>query len=161
MALICVIALAVFGVLGIFSAKYRSLSVEAFDCVFRRITLRPCLTHFDQKLKMKIVGSILTRSPLAARFVFNHFEALSWAFVVVTLVTGVYSAYGLYNLWAYGNCNGPHSSEFCIFNPTGSLSCNSTHCEVKGCTCDGQLNCTAPQFAACEGNCTCLRTVCG
>ncbi len=63
----CLIALIVFSILGIFSATHRKLAKEAFDCVFRRITLRPCNTGFDQKIKGKIIGKLLNKSPKLAK----------------------------------------------------------------------------------------------
>ncbi len=42
--MICIFAFFVFAFLAIFSVTYRPLAKEAFECVFRRITLRPCET---------------------------------------------------------------------------------------------------------------------
>ena len=50
---LCVIALIVFGILGIFSASHREYAKEAFNCVFRKATFRPCNTDFNKKLKVK------------------------------------------------------------------------------------------------------------
>ncbi len=50
----CVVALVVLSIMGIFSASNRALAKEAFDCVFRRITLRPCPTGFDEKIKARV-----------------------------------------------------------------------------------------------------------
>jgi len=113
--MICLIALVVFGILGIFSAKYRALALEAFDCVFRRITLRKCNTSFDKKMKMKISSKLLQAHEGLGKFVFRHFEALSWLFTLLMIASMVFSAVGIYNFWAYGNCNGPNSSGFCIY----------------------------------------------
>ncbi len=60
--MICLIALFIFAVLGIFSAKYRELSKEAFNCVFRRITLRKCETGFDKKMKAGFVSRLIGKS---------------------------------------------------------------------------------------------------
>ncbi|MBI4053405.1 MAG: DsbA family protein [Candidatus Diapherotrites archaeon] len=114
--MICLIALVVFAVLGIFSAKYRRLALEAFDCVFRRITFRKCNTSFDRKMKMRISAKILEKHEGLGRFVFKHFEALSWFFTLLMIASIALSAWGAYNFWAYGNCNGPDSSGFCIYN---------------------------------------------
>lgn len=163
--MICLIALAVFAVLGIFSAKYRSLAKEAFNCVFRRLTLRNCETGFDKKMKAGIVSRLMDRSPRAAKAVHTHFELLSWFFTITLLVSLFYTGLGAYNYAVYGNCNGPHSDGFCIFNPQGSgdISCGSEHCAANGCTCGGfEENCTASNnYSACNGNCTCNKNVCG
>lgn len=120
--MICVIALIIFGILGIFSAKYRVYAKEAFYCVSRRITLRPCETKFDQKLKMKITGKLM-RIPRLARFVYRHFEAISWVFTITFITTTAYTVYSGYNYYLYGNCYGPESTGFCpyaIFEETYS-----------------------------------------
>ncbi len=153
--MICIVALVAFAILGIFSAKYRSLAKEAFNCVFRRLTLRSCETGFDRRMKAKIIGKLLARSPKTAGLVFRNFEAISWIFTILMLASIVLSAQGVYNYAVYGNCNGPHSSVFCIFNPEGSgnVSCGSKHCAIDGCICEGLKNCTASyNYAACKGN---------
>ena len=50
----CLIALIIFGIMGIFSASHRALAKEAFICVFKRVTFRPCDTGFKEKIKGKI-----------------------------------------------------------------------------------------------------------
>lgn len=154
---LCIIAFIVFGILGIFSAKYRTYAKESFSCVVRRITFRPCETKFDQKLKSKITGKLMKRSPSTARFVFKHFEILSWIMVITTIISLVIMGNSIYNLYTYGTCD-PHSTT-CIFNP-GAITCGSDHCAQKGCTCES-MGCDAPNYTACEGNCTCTHGICG
>lgn len=113
--MICLIALVVFGILGIFSARYRNIAKEAFNCVFRRITLRRCETGFDRRMKAKITGKLMARSPKAAGIVHRHFEAISWAFTILMIASMVLSLQAVYNYAAYGNCNGKQGG-FCIFN---------------------------------------------
>jgi hypothetical protein len=115
----CLIALVVLSVLGVFSASHRKLAREAFDCVFRRVTLRPCDTGFDVKVKASILGKFMSRSPKMAKFVNQRFELLAWIFFILITVSSVYSALGIYNWWAWGHCNGPVSGGFCAFDPTG------------------------------------------
>ena len=112
---VCLIALPVLIVLGIFSVSYRRLAWEAFDCVFRNITFRPCRSGFDHKAV--IVGRLIRRTPRSAGFVFKNFVVISWIFVVLTLLSVAGSGYGLYNYARYGNCNGPDDDSFCIFDP--------------------------------------------
>jgi len=104
---LCFVALAVFAVLGIFSARYRALAREAFACVARRVTLRPCESRLEERLKAKIVAKIVTRAPRVAVFVNKRFEVLSWVFTIVFFASFGYSAYSIYNFVAFGNCNGP------------------------------------------------------
>ncbi len=155
--MICIIALIVFGVMGIFSASHRQLAKESFDCVFRRVTLRKCRPGMDKKLKSKLTGLFMKRSPGTARFVYKNFEIFSWTFTVILVASMVYSGIGIYNLSAYGSCD-PHSTE-CIFNP-GELTCGSEKCAEKGCACE-DVGCEAPVFKACEGVCECQETLCG
>jgi len=117
--MICIIALVVFSVMGIFSATHRALAKEALDCIFRRVTFRPCNTGFDERMKGMIVGRLINKSVLAARFVNKYFEFLSWGFIVITLVSGFYTIQGGYNFYLYGSCNGLNQSGFCAFDPKG------------------------------------------
>jgi len=114
--MICFIALIVFGILGIFSVKYRQIAKEAFDCVFRRITFRKCESSLDQRLKSQITGKLIKHNPKLAGFVYKRFEIISWIFTIILILSIVYSAWGLYNYAVYGNCNGKQSTSFCVFN---------------------------------------------
>lgn len=151
--MICIIALVTFGILGIFSARYRDLAREAFRCVFLRMQFKPCDTKLDQRLKSKVVSKLMSRSPRTARFVYKRFELLSWIFTILLFSTMFYSAYGLYNFFVYGTCD-PHS-EVCLFD-IGAPACG---CEGI-CTCDVET-CQSPEYAACAGDCSCQREVCG
>lgn len=159
--MLCLVALVVFSVLGIFSASYRPLAKEAFNCVFRKITFRSCNTGFDQKIKTKVTSKLM-RFPALARMWFKHFQIVSWLFTILFFASFAYSAYSLYNLYTYGSCD-PHS-DFCVFNleQTGP-SCGSSHCAEKGCTCGGKEQFCTPgnNYSACEGNCDCNKEVCG
>ncbi len=120
--MICLIALAVFGVLGIFSAAYRKLAKEALECVFLTVTLRKCESGLDQRIKSALTGKMMARSPKVAGFLYRYFEWLSWVFVILMVLSLGYAAYGGYNYYKYGNCNGPESTGFCIFDPSGGDS---------------------------------------
>ncbi len=113
---LCIVALVVFAFLGLFSARYRSLAREAFSCVARRVTLRPCESRFEERLKAKIVAKTMLRAPRAARFVNTHFEALSWVFTILFFASLGYSLFSLYNFFAFGNCNGPQATGLCLLD---------------------------------------------
>ncbi len=115
----CILALIVFAVLGIFSASHRELAKEAFDCVFRKITLRPCETDFKQKMRSRITGNLLNRSVFAAKLFNNHFELLSWLFFILSVGSLFFLARGAYNYYYFASCNGLNESGFCAFDPTG------------------------------------------
>lgn len=147
--MICIIALIVFGILGIFSATHRQLAREAFDCVFRRITLRPCNSDFNQRMKGKIVGKLLTKSPKTAGFVNKNFELLSWIMVIIFFISMIYSGYAIYNLGVHGTCT-PDNPEMCAFTPDqtglecgacGIVGCNihSDDCMGEECSCEGSI----------------------
>jgi len=118
--MICFIALIVFAVLGIFSAKYRGYFFEASDCIFRRVTLRKCTTSFDKKMKMKVTAGATKINKPFGGFVFRHFEVLSWILTISMIVSFIWSGYtggvALYNWQVYGNCNGPDSNVACALN---------------------------------------------
>lgn len=115
--MICLIALVVFGILGLFSAKYRTVAKEAVDCVFRRVTLRKCTSGLDKRLKSQITGKLMRKHPGFAKGVYKHFEAISWMFTIVLIASLSYSVYSVANLAIFGNCYGPEPSGFCVFDP--------------------------------------------
>jgi len=131
--MICVIALIVFGVLGIFSVKYRKVAAEAFDCVFRRITLRECQSGLDRRLKNKVVGLVSRKNVKLAQIVVKNFEIFSWFFLILLLGSIFFSARGIYFYAVYGNCNGDDSDLFCIFD-----ALNPEHASI--CTVPGMEN---------------------
>ena len=116
----CIVAFVVLSILGIFSAANRRLAKEAFDCVFRRLTFRPCNTGFDEKMKAKILGKIIMRSEKLASFINKRFEVLAWIFFVIFLAAGIMGARGIYLFYTTGSCNGVNSEAFCVFDPTGA-----------------------------------------
>lgn len=124
-------ALIIFGILGIFSASHRQIAKEAFDCVFRRITLRKCTTGLDVRLKSGITSKFLNQSQKLGHFIYRYFEVLSWLFTILLIGSLVWTAYSGYNYYEYGNCNGPSAEEqqsMCLFDITGSNS-QITSCE--------------------------------
>ncbi|MFA6355001.1 MAG: thioredoxin domain-containing protein [Candidatus Paceibacterota bacterium] len=115
----CIIALIIFGIMGIFSASHRELAKEAFDCVFRRITFRPCNSGFKEKIKGKILSKIISRSTFLAKMVNKHYEILSWIFFVLMVGSTIWVFSGVYKFYVYGSCNGLNQTGFCAFDPSG------------------------------------------
>ncbi|MDP2860753.1 MAG: hypothetical protein Q8N98_03485, partial [bacterium] len=110
------------------------MAKEALDCVLKRITLRPCTTGFNEKIKGKLVGKVLNRSVLAARLLNKHFELISWIFVILSLASAFYVAKGGYNYYIYGSCNGLNQNGFCAFDPKGEnnkVSAINTQCGLE------------------------------
>lgn len=113
---LCIIAFVVFGIMSIFSAKYRPLAKKGFDCVFRTVTLKPCDTGLDAELKAALVGGLLKYSPSGAKILNRHFVAFSWLFVIISLGSFIWVLSGIYNWYYFGNCDGPNSTSWCVLN---------------------------------------------
>jgi protein-disulfide isomerase len=119
---LCLLALPVFAILGIFSVKYRKLTKDAFECLIKTATLRKCESGLDDRIKAQLTGKILKFSPKFAKVTYNHYKLLSWLILILFAWSIYGSGVGVYNYYYYGNCNGPESTGFCIFDPTGSNS---------------------------------------
>lgn len=117
---ICIVALVVFSVLGIFSAKWRKIAKEAFECVFRMITFRPCVSKLDERIKSKVTAKLMKKTPSLARFFYKNFKVLSWIFTIAFFASMIYTIYGIYNLIVFGTCT-PGSSETCVLSKAPSL----------------------------------------
>ncbi len=141
--MICIVALVVFAVLAIFSARYRPLAKEAFDCTFRKITFRKCKTNLDQRIRAKLTGKLM-RVPRVARFTYKHFQILSFIFTTLFILSIVFTGTAVYNYAVYGNCNGPNSDGFCIFNPLDLGDCNQSNCTAEDCNCENVGECDCP-----------------
>ena len=125
----CILAFVVLSIMGLFSASHRELAKEAWQCVWLRVTFRPCTVGFKEKMKGRLVAALLRRSTLAAKILHQHFEALSWVIVIVTVISTGWAARGVYNYYFYGSCNGLNASGFCVFDPTGA---NNETSEIGG-----------------------------
>ena len=118
---LCWIALPVFAVLGIFSVRYRKLTLDSLDCMFRTVTLRKCSSGLDDKIRADVTGTFLKFSPRTAKFFYKNYKIISFIIMALFLVSSYFTAVGTYNYVKYGNCNGPESDGFCIFDPLGTL----------------------------------------
>lgn len=129
----CIVSFLVLSILSIFSASNRELAREALDCVGRRVTLRPCNTGFDEKMKAKILGVVITRSEKAARFLNKFFEPIAWFFFVLFMVALFFFGRGIYLFYTTGSCNGVNASGFCVFDPSGANNevSSTAACKVK------------------------------
>jgi len=113
---ICIVALVVFSILGVFSASYRKIAKEAFSCIMNMLVFKPCTTKFDEKIKSRLTIKLM-KVPSLARFFYKNFKILSWIFTITFFASMFYSAYGIYNLVVYGSCQ-PGST--CIISQGGS-----------------------------------------
>ncbi len=141
----CVAALVIFSILGLFSATHREYAKQALDCVFRRVTLRPCNTGFREQTKSKILAKLLSHSVPLAKFFNKNFELLAWIFMIAMIGSTLWAAQGLYKFYLYGSCNGLNQSGFCAFDPTGennkvsavNATCGATNPTEKDLTLSG------------------------
>jgi len=124
---ICIIALPVFAFLGLFSLKYRILAAEAFRCLFRTAQLKPCDSRLNQRIKINFTSKLMWW-PSLAKGVYKNFAILSWIFVILMIGSTIATGYGFYNYVKYGNCNGPDSSAFCVFNAFSEQSIQNDSC---------------------------------
>lgn len=111
--MICLLSFLVFGFLGIFFAGYRSLALEALDCLVQRAKTGECEADFDAKMKSTVVGKAMDRSPRLAKFLNNYLEYISWLLILLLLVSAFFAFNGLYNYLVFGNCAGPEASGGC------------------------------------------------
>ena len=116
----CIVALIVFGIMGIFSASQRALAKEALDCVFKRVTFRACNTGFQEKVKGKLLAKILKRSTFLAKVLNKYYEIFSWIFFILMVGSTIWVFRGVYNFYVYGSCNGLNATGFCAFDPSGA-----------------------------------------
>ncbi len=130
---ICIVALVVFGVLGIFSATHRKMFFEALHCLKRNITLRPCETGFDRKIKYAIARRVY-KFPKLHSFVYRNFNIFSWMLVILLFGSMAYSAYGVYNLVTYKTCDPQNPSSCPLSGIAGynkTLNITQKQCETN------------------------------
>ncbi|MFT4260927.1 MAG: DsbA family protein [Candidatus Woesearchaeota archaeon] len=124
--MLCVVAFIVFGIMGIFSLKYRTLAKEALNCTFRRVTLRKCDTGLDKKVKNMFVAKLGRKHPRLGRFLYKYFEVFTWILILLTAWSMYEIGVGTYNYAVYGSCIKPGDSGVCILNIQESLNQYST-----------------------------------
>ena len=79
---ICIVAMVVFSILGIFSVRWRRVAKEAFHCVFRMIQFKPCDVQLEEKIKSKVTSKLM-KVPQLARFFYKNFKVISRIFTIV------------------------------------------------------------------------------
>lgn len=127
--MICVAALIIFAILGIFSMAYRKLAKEALDCVFRRVTFRSCESRFDLKVKTQVTTSLMKRSEKLGKVFWKYFEVFSWIFIILFVVSTFYTVRAVYNLIRYKTCDPQHPQNCFISQP--GVSPVATECPIS------------------------------
>lgn len=107
-----IIFLLLFPILGIFSKDYRILFRKSWECVFKKLTLKPCDINIGEEVKNKLLGKIVFKSPRFAKFIDKTASLWAFIFVVLSVWSLLYVANGALNLWVYDTCN-PTSGESC------------------------------------------------
>ena len=145
---LCFLALPIFAILGIFSIKYRKLTLDALECLFKTATLRKCESGLDDKIKSDLTGKVLKLSPKTAKFFYKHYKIISWIILIIFIWSLYGTSVGMYNYYKHGNCNGENSDEFCIFDPLEGISTTKTGepCECleetgEDCNCEPGEDC--------------------
>lgn len=109
---LCIVAAVVFGVMSIFSAKYRPWAREGFRCVFRMVTFRKCDVHLEERIRAHVTSHLMTRSERLAATVYRYFKIFSWIFTIIFFASMIYTGITVYNIAVYGTCD-----------PTGGGQC--------------------------------------
>lgn len=128
----CILAFIVLAIMSVFSLTYRQLAKEAWDCVFKRITLRPCTTGFKEKIKASLTAKLLVKSPFLAKIVNRYYELLAWIIAILSIVSIFWFVRGLINYYFYGSCNGLNDTGVCLLDLSGEHNAVSA--------CDNQAN---------------------
>lgn len=106
----CIAAFIVLLVVGIFSAKYRLMMKQAWGCVGRKFTLRPCDTNFKKDLKDHMLAKVANKSPKMVKTADITIEFGAIVIVILTIWSlGVVLISGL-NLYVYGTCSPSNAS---------------------------------------------------
>jgi len=106
-----IIFLILFPILGFFPS-YRRLFARSWECVFKRITLRPCDINLGEELKNQLLGTIVFKYPKFTRFLDKTFSFWAFLFVVLNIWSLLYVMVAGVNLLVYDTCD-PVSGEGC------------------------------------------------
>ncbi len=108
----CIAAFIIFLILGIFSARYRTLAKKAWVCVARKMTFRPCEIGFKEDAKNMLIGSLILTRPRLAKFLDRWIDTLATLFVVLSLWSLLVVFQSGLNLFVYDTCT-PQNAESC------------------------------------------------
>lgn len=112
-----IIFLLLYPILGIFSADYRYLFKKSWECVFKKITLKPCDINLGQELKSRLLSKIIFKYPKLTKMLDKSFDFLAFLLVLVSIWSLIYMLVAGLNLLVYDTCT-PKNVEGCSL--TGS-----------------------------------------
>lgn len=119
--MLCLLSLIVFGFLGIFFTGYRELAKESFNCFTQRIKTGECDADFETRLKSTIIGKAMDKDKRLARFLNQYMEYITWALLLLLVISAIFVAYGFYNFLMYGDCS-PGTSGGCAFEKASKIN---------------------------------------
>lgn len=108
----CIAAFIIFAILGIFSAKYRSLAKKAWGCTLRKMTFRPCDINFQEEAKARLLGKLIITKPRLAKFLDRWIGVFASIFVFLSVWSLLVVFNSGLNLLVYDTCN-PNNAESC------------------------------------------------
>jgi len=108
----CIAAFIIFAILGIFSARYRKLAGQAWQCVAKKVTFRPCDVNFGEQVKGHLLGKLILTHPIWYKFFKRWFDVLAFIFVILSIWSFLYVAVAGINLFVYDTCK-PQDAESC------------------------------------------------
>jgi hypothetical protein len=75
---------------GWLPVKYERYARDSFTCLTRYVTFRPCNTNLHDRVRVTVISRLMINHMRLARFVYRHFEAISWIFSIsVYIILGI------------------------------------------------------------------------
>lgn len=119
--MVCIAAFIVLVIISIFSAKYRKLTGEAWGCVARKLTLRPCDSNFKDDVKNSILSRVVIKRPKIVKFTSVAIEVGAFLIVVLTIWSLLVAVKSGVSLFVYGTCE-PSNAAACSLDSSESCS---------------------------------------
>lgn len=101
----CIAAFIILAVISIFSARYRRMAKQAWGCVARRVTFRPCDTKFKDELKSRLLARVALKSPRWVKTADIALEVAAFLIILLTLWSVFVVVKSGLNLYVYGTCS--------------------------------------------------------
>jgi hypothetical protein len=108
----CIASFIILGIISIFSASHRKLAKNAWHCVVRKASFRPCDTSFKEELKAKMLAKVILRRPKLAKYLDSAIEVLAVLFIMLTVWSLYVAVKSGLNLYVWGTC-APRNSSSC------------------------------------------------
>ncbi len=94
----CLTSFLILVIPGLFSKKLRRLTQEAFNCISKKIALKPCDVSLDDKARAKLLSQTAISHPKLAKFIAHYFNLLSYVLFIVVIIIFLYLLKGLFHL---------------------------------------------------------------